>query len=318
MKKLFSRIYVLALVITVNIICFDRIQAQELTISGTISINQSPLSGATIYISGSNRKFKSKINGNYTVTVPNGAGTYTITVIPRSSAVAVPINKMVSINSSKITDFNFDLTKAIAGQSIIYGRVVSGRQALEGVKVRLAGIGDTVTDKNGIYIFDKLTAGRYYLTTTLSSYTFSANPKKILLRSDRILRLNITGRPAASGSTYATNFAGLYTLTAGSQNTTCKFQKDSISGPVLISQFADRIRVKLPTLGSISGKVQEDGFSIEVNKFKNFCRFKGTVGANFSQIDTQSNKATIQGNAVISCFGQTDCNLSFVGELSRR
>lgn len=294
--------------------CSVDADAQGLTISGIVTVDKTPISGASLYISGSNKRFYSRSGGLYKITVPGGSSTYTISVLPTSRFVALPISKTIEVGSESIANFNFDLTKTPAGQSVIYGRVTARSQPLEGVTVRVSSLGNMLTDKNGVYSFDKLKAGRYYLATSVTGYTFSSSLRRVLLKSDKLARVDLSGRQIPSGATYMTNFPGLYDFTANTKDTTCQLQKQNLTGIASISQINDRVTIRLPTLGNFSGKVQGSMFTLSVNKIKNFCRLKGSITGDFPQID----KGSIQGSSTITCFGQPACTLNFTGNLSRR
>lgn len=309
--------YLMLFVLAVCTIFCAELNAQTVTVSGIVTANQVPVSGAILYINGSNKSFRSRSGGVYSITVPGGPGAYTISVLSKSRLVAPPVSKVVNVGSANITNLNFDLVKAAAAESVIYGRITSRKQsvvsALEGVNVRIAGIGNSLTDKNGIYSFDKLKAGRYYLAATDSKYTFSSL-KRVLLRSEKINRVDISGTAVPSGATYSTSFPGLYDFAASKKDTTCKLDKEKLNGVVSISQLNDKVTLRLPVLGTVSGKAAGSKFTVQMQKIKAFCRLTGTITSDFPQID----KGDIQGDTTIKCLGQAACTLSFVGTLSRK
>lgn len=283
------------------------------TVSGTITFNQVPVSGVTIYYTGSKRRAVSKRSGLYTITFP-AAGTYTLTIIPKSRFHAVPISQTVQVAGSESLVRNFNFASSNLSQSILYGRVSSRGLPLENVTVVADGVGRKSSDGNGFFWFDNVPQGRLLLSAQSSSYTFSSLPRQILIRSGRVLRSNLVGRAVPVGNAYATFFAGIYDFSITASNSTCDLPAQQLSGVVSITQSNDRISARLPGLGTFRGRVQGSNFSVPVNTRRSFCRVNGVLTGVFQTSD----HATTVGDLSVSCLGQPSCSGHFEGRLARR
>jgi uncharacterized repeat protein (TIGR01451 family) len=145
----------------------------QLTISGRIAdATNISLAGVTVTLSGSQSATSSTdANGNYSFTVPFG-GTYTVAASKAGFTFTPPSQTFANLDANQIANFTGTLI-----QLTISGRIADANNVgLPDVVVTLSGAGSktTVTDANGNYSFENVSAiGSYTLTPTSDNFTFT-------------------------------------------------------------------------------------------------------------------------------------------------
>ncbi|MBF0567445.1 MAG: Ig-like domain repeat protein [Nitrospirae bacterium] len=160
------------------------VNAATYTISGTITLNGSGLSGVTVTLSwvggAASITGLSSAAGSETATT-NGSGAYSFTGLPNGSYTVTPglsgytftpTSASVTLNGADSSANNFIAsvpTYSISGQMWLEGDVT-------GITVTLTGdaTAETTTDINGRYSFTGLTNGNYTVTPSRNGYSFSS------------------------------------------------------------------------------------------------------------------------------------------------
>lgn len=139
------------------------------TISGTVTLSGSGLSGVTMSITGSTTTSTTTDgSGNYSVTL-DGDGDYTFTP-SKTGYIFTPGSNSTTTLSASVTGIDFTATPVYT----VSGTITRNGSALSGVTVSVTGSSTTSTDTDasGNYSFT-LQSGNYTLTPTRANYTFS-------------------------------------------------------------------------------------------------------------------------------------------------
>ncbi|MBI5074886.1 MAG: carboxypeptidase regulatory-like domain-containing protein [Nitrospirae bacterium] len=169
------------------------------SISGTVTLGVSPLSGVAITLSGAssgttttdasgNYSFTGLANGSYTVT-PGLAG-YTFT----------PVNRAVTVSGANVTGQNFTAqasaaTYSISGSVATSGGIGPGGGPLSGVTMTLSGAasGTITTNASGNYSFTGLANGNYTVTPAKPGNTFTPVNRAVTVSGANVTGQNFTG-----------------------------------------------------------------------------------------------------------------------------
>jgi inhibitor of cysteine peptidase len=166
------------------------------SISGTITLSGSGLSGVTVTLSGSGSgSTTTDSSGNYSFSGLSN-GTYTVTP-SKSGYTFTPSSRTVTVNGADVTGQDFTAT-AISPRYSISGKVtLKGRKTpLQGVTMTLSGAASaiTATDTNGSYSFSGLTKGSYKITPSKSGYKFSPKSKTIKVKKKDVTNVNFKAK----------------------------------------------------------------------------------------------------------------------------
>ncbi|MBI2267570.1 MAG: carboxypeptidase regulatory-like domain-containing protein [Armatimonadetes bacterium] len=182
-----------------NFLSLLKIQPSFYTISGTVTLSGSPLSGITVNLTGDNvSQTSTDASGNYSFTgLPNG--TYTVTP-QHPNFTFTPVNSNVTIMNASQVGINFTATRVAYGWS---GTITnkSGGAPLAGVTVDLWNpdqtgtlIATTSTDSNGFYQFNGLTNGNTYtVEPSLTDWGFTPPDKTAQINSADLTGQNFQG-----------------------------------------------------------------------------------------------------------------------------
>jgi len=165
-------------------------------ISGTITVDGTPLAGVTVALSGpQSGTVTTDANGRYSFTALRD-GSYTVTVSNYPSGVTFPSTSQsvsLGVNENRTVDFPGSYTRT----SSVIGTVTAGGMALGGVTVTLTGTESraTSTDASGDYQFTGLRAGSY--TVTISNLpagtSFSTTSRSASVGVGQTVRLDFAG-----------------------------------------------------------------------------------------------------------------------------
>jgi inhibitor of cysteine peptidase len=162
------------------------------SISGTVTLGSSPLSGVTITLSGTAKgSTTTNSDGSYSFTNLQ-KGSYTVTP-SKTGYTFSPPNSTVTLNKN-VSGLKFTAT-ALPTYSIS-GTVTVGNTPVAGVTVTLSGATGTgtpvTTGADGAFSFSGLLKGSYTLTASKTGYTFSRKTVSIVNQS--LTNQVLTGR----------------------------------------------------------------------------------------------------------------------------
>lgn len=286
--------------------------AWALKISGTITLEGAPARLVRVYVSGISTPVFTDSAGEFSVTVP-GAGEYTVSPYPRRAFVVTPANRKIVVGNTSVHEANFTLSR-VAERAALRGRLYSRDKApLCNAKVYLSGADSVLTDANGIFQFPSLAAGRYFVTPIAPGVIFSSPVRGRLLRANKVKTISFRALPVPEGSTIPSYLSGVYAVEI-SLAQPCGDLGREITGSAKVEQHGASAVVSLPGLGSSRLAATINGFAGGIAKRRFGCRILGDLNANY----TNSENASLAGSFSVSCFGDTACNSSFTGSLTRR
>ncbi len=180
----------------------NNISTPTYSISGTVTLGGSALSGVTINLTGAaTASTTTDSSGNFSFTGRSN-GTYTVTP-SLTDYTFKPVSTVVVVSGASDTNINFAATANTASTYSISG-TVSGA-VLSGVTVTLSGdtTGTAITDASGKYSFPGIVDGSYTVTPSLTGgYTFSPTNETISLNGADVTVTNFT-ETAVSTTTYS-------------------------------------------------------------------------------------------------------------------
>ncbi len=174
------------------------------SISGTITLNGSGLSGVTVS-AGTGGTATTDGNGNYTISnLANG--TYTVT--PSLSGYTFsPASASETVNGANITGVNFTAAVVTTTYSLS-GTVTLNGSGLAGVTVT-AGSYSASTNSTGAYTISGLGNGTFTVTPSLSGYTFSPASASETVNGANITGVNFTASAVIGTTTlFSDGFEG--------------------------------------------------------------------------------------------------------------
>jgi len=148
------------------------------SISGTVTLSGSGLSGVTMTLTGSGTgSTTTNVSGYYILDYVRN-GSYTVTP-SKSGYTFTPSSLQVSISGASVSGKNF--TAIAAGTYSISGTVTLSGSGLSGVTMALTGSGkgSMPTDSSGNYSFTNLSNGIYTVTPSKGGYAFT--PSSLLV-----------------------------------------------------------------------------------------------------------------------------------------
>jgi hypothetical protein len=142
--------------------------------------------------SGSDLAVLTNVNGEYRIPV-YGAGTYTITP-SLEGAVFDPRFRTVTVTTANIGAVNFVVARPATPMSIS-GRIVNrAGEPLASVRVFRSGSeAFVVTNSNGEYRFNNVSAGSYSITPRFESFLFDPPVRSVVLRETSVGNINFVG-----------------------------------------------------------------------------------------------------------------------------
>ncbi len=175
------------------------------SISGTITLNGSGLSGVTV--TAGSATATTGTTGAYTITGLTN-GTYTVTP-SKSGYTFSPANYSVTINGANVTGKNFTATAATTYS--ISGTVTYNSSGLSGVTMTLSGAASatTSTATDGTYTFSGLANGTYTVTPSKSGYTFSPTSTSVTISGANQTGKNFTATVSGGGDVPLTSGVGV-------------------------------------------------------------------------------------------------------------
>ena len=286
------------------------LQAQ--TISGQVTFEGGAPRRIFIYGSDGLERTLTDRYGRYSFKVRQ-PGTYVITPFPRMRHLASPASKTVEVTTTDVTGVDFTIV-LLACKGALSGRITRNKVPLEGVGVYMSGVGVVNTDRNGIYTFSNIPAGRYYVAPYLEHNTFSPAFREVRLRTGRNLILNFKAVAAAETESYSTYFSGLWDVAVHVTETTCPTTLTGVSGIAAVTQKKKTVYVRLPRLGTFKGEAAADSFAGHTLSRRQFCRVQSDVSAVYSDL----HHASLTGTLMFRCLLQDICRVSIRGTLTRK
>ncbi len=189
---------------------FTILEAQKYTVSGTVRLNGAPLAGVKMTLTGADSttattladgtyRFEGLYNGNYTITPISAPHEFT------------PERIQLTVDGQNVTGQDF--TATVVPTYTISGTVRSGGVGVSGITMTLSGKASATiqTNAQGEYSFAGLAKGRYTITPSKTSYTFSpssqivdvteaGNVTGVDFTATSTVTYAISGRVTASGS----------------------------------------------------------------------------------------------------------------------
>lgn len=287
--------------------------ASALTITGHLTLNGAPMVGVPVYGSNGLRQASSNRDGLFTFKVAQ-AGTYVISPISRRPFIPQPLRRSVSIQNTDVQGVDFDFAALAQSEAVISGRITGpGGIPLQGVTVRTTGAKNVATDENGIYFFQHLKTGRYFVFPSLNRNTFSPAYREFKVRAGTRTGSDFRAIPQKTADNYPVYFTGLWNLNTHLIDSNCSFNIPAVNGFTLIYQNQKSLFFKLQKYGTFRSTINGDSFSSHININRFFCRITGDINADFSN----QSKAAIQGSMQVSCFAGTPCTMHFDGSITR-
>jgi inhibitor of cysteine peptidase len=157
------------------------------SISGTITLNGSGLSGVTVTAGSATATTNS--SGDYTIT-GLAAGSYTLTP-SLSGYIFNPATLSATISSANLTGENFTATVAPPVTYTISGTITLNGQGLSGVTVSCSA-GSATTNSSGAYTISNVTNGSFTMTPSKSGYTFTPGSLTATVSSGNVSNENFT------------------------------------------------------------------------------------------------------------------------------
>lgn len=192
---------------------------QTYAISGSVTANNAPLSGATIRLSGGQSPISVTTNssGQYSFTVTSG--TYTVTP-SLDSYTFNPANRQVTVTNSNVTVESFNATAVQTTRFEIRGRVTQDVQnvpvGITGVQILITGANEFSvignTDSNGAYIIPNLLPDTYTITPSHVGHSFSPQTRTETISTANITNADFSAVPTG-GLTY--QITGVVNLSGG-------------------------------------------------------------------------------------------------------
>ncbi len=184
--------------------------ATTYSISGTVTLNGSGLSGVTVTA------------GSASATT-NGAGAYTLTglangtytVTPGLSGYTfTPASSSETVNGANLSGVNFTATANPPATYSISGTVTLNGSGLYGVTVT-AGSASATTNSAGAYTLTGLANGTYTVTPSLSGYTFTPASASETVNGANISGVNFTAATNGGGGGTTTLFSNGFESASG-------------------------------------------------------------------------------------------------------
>ncbi len=153
-----------ALLITCLLLLFNVVFAQQRTVTGKITDpNNSPVTGATVSVRGSNVATSTDANGNFTISLPGGSNTLTVTSVgfePQSINVANQSNVALSLKTTSttlnevvVTGYTSQAKKDITGSVSVVNtkdlKTIPAASAENQLQGRAAGVTVTTSNRPG-------------------------------------------------------------------------------------------------------------------------------------------------------------------------
>ena len=175
-----------------RVLSFEGTYPRTASVSGRVAVENEALEGVVVTLDGFGEQLirETDAGGRYSFTMLR-AGNYTIEISTFDSTDVAFSNTSgtvsVGVGEPRVWDFEGTYVR----ESTIMGRVTVDGTGLEGVTVRLQGMGadeSRVTDENGQFIFSNLRAGEYQLAISgfdAREYGFSTTSATVRLEHGR-------------------------------------------------------------------------------------------------------------------------------------
>lgn len=318
---------------------------QTYTLSGTITVNGSPLPGVTVSLQGTSFSTVTGSDGTYSLTVPNA----TYTVVPSLAGYTFTSATLtVPDSNGNVTGQNFTAIPIPVQTYTISGSVTLNGNGLPGVTVSLQGtLFSTVTASDGTYSLTGVPNGPYTIIPSLTGYAFTPATLSVSVNNANVtgqnftatvlsytisgtITLNGSGLPGvtvslqgtssnsvttASDGTYSFTGVqnGLYTVTPSLAGYT--FTPANLSVSVNNGNVTGQDFTAAPSIVNIAGAWSifhtPQGGAEQGPNFATFSQTGNAVTLNYYTDDgiMKTGSGTISGNNIQLSFGNTDsCN----------
>jgi len=167
--------------------------ATAYTISGTVTLSGSGLSGVTMTLSGTSSGITTTVaSGNYSFTGLYN-GTYTVTP-NKTNYTFTPTSRQVTISGASVTGVNFTAT----GTFTISGTVSGDTQADVTMSLFGSVSTTTITDASGNYRFTGISNGTYTITPRKSGYSFELPYRQVTISGANVIGADFTAHIAST------------------------------------------------------------------------------------------------------------------------
>jgi hypothetical protein len=218
------------------------------TVSGTVTLSGSGLSGVTVSLQGTNFSTVTGADGTYSLTVPNAS----YTIVPSLAGYTfTPATRSIPDGNGNVIGQDFIAT-AIPPQTFnVSGTITLDGNGLSGVTVSLQGTNfSTITGANGAYALTGIPNGSFTLIPSLTGYTFTPANRSVSVNNGDVSGQDFTASALTFtiSGTITLNSTGLAGVTVSLQGTSSASVTTAADGTYSFTGLQNGLYTVTPSL----------------------------------------------------------------------